>query len=84
MRVPTVNIGGRQGGRLRSASVLDCAPERGAIAAALETALDPAFRQRIADQELPFQGCDYDGMARILATTDLTVLSHKKFHDLPG
>jgi UDP-N-acetylglucosamine 2-epimerase (non-hydrolysing)/GDP/UDP-N,N'-diacetylbacillosamine 2-epimerase (hydrolysing) len=37
--VPTVNIGRRQEGRLRAGSVIDCAPERSAIGAALQQAL---------------------------------------------
>lgn len=37
-RVPTVDIGDRQRGRLAAASVLHCAPERGAIRAALDQA----------------------------------------------
>lgn len=37
--IPTVNIGDRQAGRLRADSVIDCAPAREAIAAALARAL---------------------------------------------
>jgi UDP-hydrolysing UDP-N-acetyl-D-glucosamine 2-epimerase len=37
--IPTVNIGDRQKGRLRAASVIDCAPDRAAIGAAIELAL---------------------------------------------
>lgn len=37
--IPTVNIGDRQKGRLRAASVTDCMPERQAIRAAIENAL---------------------------------------------
>jgi UDP-hydrolysing UDP-N-acetyl-D-glucosamine 2-epimerase len=44
--VPTVNVGDRQKGRLRSPSVIDCAPARSAIEAALRRALTPAFRRR--------------------------------------
>lgn len=36
--VPTVNIGSRQDGRLRAASVIDCPPERAAIAEAMALA----------------------------------------------
>lgn len=39
-RIPTVNIGNRQQGRLAADSVLHCAPDRHAIAAALRTALE--------------------------------------------
>lgn len=42
--VPTVNIGNRQGGRLRAASVIDCPPEPIAVATAIRRAIDPAFR----------------------------------------
>lgn len=36
--IPTVNIGTRQDGRIRAASVVDCLPERGAITAAIHRA----------------------------------------------
>jgi UDP-hydrolysing UDP-N-acetyl-D-glucosamine 2-epimerase len=36
---PTVNVGDRQTGRLKAASVIDCAGERGAVRGALEAAL---------------------------------------------
>ncbi len=45
---PTVNIGIRQDGRLRSQSVIDCPEERGAIAAAIDRALAPAMRRVLA------------------------------------
>lgn len=38
--VPTVNIGGRQDGRLRASTVIDCPPERGPIEAAIREAFD--------------------------------------------
>lgn len=37
--IPTVNIGDRQARRVRAASVIDCAPQAGAIRAAIDTAL---------------------------------------------
>jgi UDP-N-acetylglucosamine 2-epimerase (non-hydrolysing)/GDP/UDP-N,N'-diacetylbacillosamine 2-epimerase (hydrolysing) len=37
-RIPTVNIGDRQRGRLRASSVIDCPPERDAIVAAIADA----------------------------------------------
>ncbi|CUH82389.1 UDP-N-acetylglucosamine 2-epimerase [Tropicibacter naphthalenivorans] len=38
-QIPTVNIGDRQARRVRAASVIDCAPDEGAIRAAIDTAL---------------------------------------------
>ena len=43
LRIPTVNIGDRQKGRLRAASVIDAAPTVDAIRHALARALDPSF-----------------------------------------
>jgi UDP-hydrolysing UDP-N-acetyl-D-glucosamine 2-epimerase len=43
--VPVVNIGNRQRGRPQACNILNCPPERQAIAAAIRTATgDPAFR----------------------------------------
>lgn len=39
-KVPTVNIGDRQKGRLRARSVIDCEPSKDAIVAAISRALD--------------------------------------------
>jgi UDP-N-acetylglucosamine 2-epimerase len=43
LRIPTVNIGDRQKGRLRAASVIDAAPAVDDIRHALHRALDPSF-----------------------------------------
>ena len=42
--IPTVNIGDRQKGRQRVASIIDCAPDADSIAAAIETAMSPDMR----------------------------------------
>ena len=59
LRTPTVNIGIRQEGRERGASVIDCPPERGAIKEAVKMALavtdfsspygEPGASRRIVD-----------------------------------
>jgi len=51
---PTVNIGPRQDGRLRSASVIDCAETPNAIAGALTQALSPAMQARAARCDTPY------------------------------
>ena len=45
--LPVVNVGDRQLGRRREANVIDVPADPAAIAAALETALDPATRGRL-------------------------------------
>jgi UDP-hydrolysing UDP-N-acetyl-D-glucosamine 2-epimerase len=81
--VPTVNIGERQKGRLRSASVIDCAPLAPAIVEAVRRALTPEFRH-IAETAVPAYGAgDAAGRIRdIVATFPLDRLARKVFHDL--
>lgn len=52
--VPTINIGTRQQGRLRAASVIDCAEDADEIASAIERALTPGFRESLSDTAPPY------------------------------
>jgi len=54
--VPTVNIGDRQAGRLKSSSVIDCTESAEAIIAAVDTALSPQFRESAKQCTSPY-GC---------------------------
>lgn len=45
--IPTVNIGDRQTGRIKSKSVIDCLPEKNSIKNAMNIALDNSFRKSI-------------------------------------
>jgi UDP-N-acetylglucosamine 2-epimerase (non-hydrolysing) len=82
LRAPTVNVGDRQKGRLRAASVVDCGPERGGVAAALRRVLDPAFRASLPGQPSRYGIGDAAVRIReVLATTDLTGITMKHFHD---
>ncbi|MDP9482971.1 MAG: UDP-N-acetylglucosamine 2-epimerase, partial [Chloroflexota bacterium] len=46
--LPAVNVGDRQEGRRREANVIDAPADASAVATALRTALDPAFRAGVA------------------------------------
>lgn len=46
LRMPTVNVGDRQKGRLRAPSVIDSPPSAAAVTRALRRALSPAFLRR--------------------------------------
>ena len=56
--VPTLNIGQRQAGRIICQNVLCCEANRADIAAALQKALSPAFRQKAAATVSPYNGGD--------------------------
>jgi len=80
---PTVNIGDRQRGRLEAASVIDCAPERGAIEAALRQALSPSFVAGLRDVKNPYgDGGASERIVEILRTVPLDNVLQKSFHDL--
>ncbi len=83
--VPTVNIGDREKGRLRAESVIDCAPDRASIAAAMDKALTPEFRAFCKTVKNPYEGEDTSGeiVRRILefVRKDRPELK-KKFYDV--
>lgn len=84
--VPTINLGSRQAGRLKGASVLDCAEERTAILAAIAAAQSTDFRARMAASTPPY-GRPADTARTICALLHSVPLGEnlliKRFHDLP-
>jgi UDP-N-acetylglucosamine 2-epimerase (non-hydrolysing)/GDP/UDP-N,N'-diacetylbacillosamine 2-epimerase (hydrolysing) len=79
--VPTVDIGDRQKGRLRAASVISAPVERHAIAAAISAAL---ARGRVAVENPYGDGQSSRRIAELLAAIpDYRALIQKPFHDLP-
>jgi UDP-N-acetylglucosamine 2-epimerase len=53
-RLPAVNVGERQTGRVRPANVIDTPIDRPQIAAAVRKAMDPRFRDGLADLVNPY------------------------------
>lgn len=81
----TINIGDRQRGRLKAASVIDCAPDRQAIGAALNRLYEPAFRAKLAAVENPYgRGGASEQVVRVLERHPLDTIVKKSFHDLPS
>ena len=80
---PSVNLGTRQDGRLRAASVIDCAETADEIRKAIGKALDPAFQARTAAIQPPYgRGGAAAAIHRILTSFPLDGLAVKRFHDL--
>lgn len=80
----TINIGDRQDGRLRAASVIDCQPEHGSILTALETLYSSQFQSILKNVENPYgSGGASEKIVRILEAVDTDSLLRKKFIDLP-
>lgn len=79
---PTVNLGTRQRGRPRAASVIDTDESTPAIVAAIETALSSAF-----DARSPYGPHGEGGASRriagVLRSVELDGILVKRFHDRP-
>jgi UDP-N-acetylglucosamine 2-epimerase (non-hydrolysing)/GDP/UDP-N,N'-diacetylbacillosamine 2-epimerase (hydrolysing) len=83
MGLPTVNVGERQRGRLRSPSVIDCEEEPSAIVAAIQCALTSEFRAVAGRRETPFgRGGTAEAIRDVLVTYPLDGILMKKFNDL--
>lgn len=82
-RVATVNIGDRQQGRLRAASVLDVPAEAAAIGQAIRRGVSPEFRYLIRDQINPMgDGAAGRRIVEILEGVSFESLRRKRFRDL--
>ena len=84
LKVPTVNIGDRQRGRIRAESVIDVLDSRASIIEGITKALTPEFRQSVRVAAYPFgDGYTAEKIVRVLKSSPLENLLMKKFVDLP-
>jgi GDP/UDP-N,N'-diacetylbacillosamine 2-epimerase (hydrolysing) len=78
----TINIGDRQRGRLRAASVIDCAADRPAIDAALQQLYSPEFQARLPHVQNPYgDGGASAKIVPILRDYPLEFILKKTFYD---
>ena len=83
LKVPTVNIGSRQDGRLRALSIIDCDEDSTLIYAAIQRAISPEFRSGLADTISLYGDCDASlQIMNILASSSIPLQLSKGFHDL--
>ncbi len=78
----TGNVGERQRGRLRAASVVDCPVETDAIVCAIRQAVSAEFQAQLPAVQNPYGAGDAAGrMTHILRTVPLAPLRRKPFFD---
>jgi GDP/UDP-N,N'-diacetylbacillosamine 2-epimerase (hydrolysing) len=83
LRIGTINIGDRQRGRLKAASVIDCEPDRAALGAALARLYSPAFKTGLAAVRNPYgEGGASEQIVAVLRSQALDGIVKKSFHDL--
>lgn len=81
--IGTINIGNRQTGRLRAASVIDCAPQRIAIEGALKRLFSSDFRELLRGVTNPYgTGGATDAILDLVRRQPLRGLLRKSFHDI--
>ncbi|WP_256441202.1 UDP-N-acetylglucosamine 2-epimerase [Polynucleobacter sp. MG-Unter2-18] len=80
----TVNIGDRQRGRLRAASVIDCEPTYASISQALEHLYSTSFQASLPSIVSPYGTAGAsDKIVQTLRTYPISGTLKKVFHDLP-
>jgi len=80
--IGTINVGDRQAGRLRAASVIDCEPDRASIQNALDHLFSAEFQATLADVRNPYGvGDASERVVRAIETVELDGILQKRFHD---
>lgn len=85
VKVPVVNVGSRQEGRLRAANVIDVGYGRAEVLAGIRKAVDRTFRAGLKDLQNPYgKGCAADVIVDRLRSVALDErLIRKRFIDVP-
>lgn len=83
-RIGTINIGERQKGRIKAASVIDSAPDRSAIVAAIQKLHASEFQKNLCKIKNPYgEAGASKKIASLLCSYPLTQLIKKQFYNLP-
>ena len=82
-KIPTVNIGDRQKGRIKAESVIDCAPKKEAIFSSIENIYTEEFKAFVKTVKNPYgEGCASEVVLKIIKEVDLSSLHKKSFYDI--
>jgi len=82
-KIPTVDIGDRQKGRVRADSIIDCPPQKEAIVQALKRALSPEFNRSINDMINPYEKDNTaKNIMKVIKDINLSNILKKEFHDI--
>jgi GDP/UDP-N,N'-diacetylbacillosamine 2-epimerase (hydrolysing) len=82
-KIPTINIGKRQSGRLKANSVIDCKPKAEEIKQAIGLAFSEKFRSKLENTINPYgEGGASKKIKEIIETYDFKNILYKEFYDL--
>jgi GDP/UDP-N,N'-diacetylbacillosamine 2-epimerase (hydrolysing) len=81
--IGTINIGDRQRGRVRAASVIECDPTKAAIAKALKKLFSESFRKSLLTVVSPYgEGGVAEKITQVLASASLEGILKKRFYNV--
>ena len=82
-KIPTVNIGDRQKGRIKAESVIDCKPNYESITSAIQLAFSQEFKNRIKDLVNPYGTINAsEKIVELIKTTNLKGILKKSFYNI--
>jgi UDP-hydrolysing UDP-N-acetyl-D-glucosamine 2-epimerase len=82
-KVPSINIGDRQKGRIQAASTLNCSPETRAIRQTIDRMLSTAFQESLSGILNPYDRPNTcSTIVGLLENTELFAITKKTFHDV--
>lgn len=82
-KIPTINIGDRQKGRIKAQSVIDCLPLKEEIVKSISLGLSSEFQEKLLNVTNPYgSGGASKKIVEILKDIDLKNLLKKRFHNL--
>ena len=84
-KIGTINIGDRQKGRIRAASVIDCVPDKKSIKNAFEKLYSAEFQELLKTVQNPYgDGCASKKIIKEIKKVDHGSILKKSFYDLKG
>jgi GDP/UDP-N,N'-diacetylbacillosamine 2-epimerase (hydrolysing) len=82
-KIPTINIGDRQKGRMKASSVIDCSNGKKEIVEAINKALSSDFQKELINTKNPYgTGGASKKIIEIIKEVDFNNILKKKFYDL--
>ncbi|OGI00307.1 MAG: UDP-N-acetyl-D-glucosamine 2-epimerase, UDP-hydrolysing [Candidatus Melainabacteria bacterium GWF2_37_15] len=82
-KIGTINIGDRQKGRIKAASIIDCTPDKDSVKQAVEKLYSSEFQENLKTVKNPYgEGGTAKKIKEILKNYDLTCILKKQFFNL--
>lgn len=81
--IPTINVGNRQKGRLKSKSIVDCNPNQLEIIKKIKIIISKKFRRKIKNQKTYYGNCNSSKkIVNIIRRINLKNVLYKKFYNI--